>query len=231
MSDVHGHYGKFLDMMNKIQFSDDDHLYIIGDVIDKGEDAGNLFLTVSNDSRVTCMLGNHELMMMDSVKSQDDMYLWFRNGAANTIDQFAAVGLEYQDLITVVEQWPVIIPRLQVGDTNFYLVHAAPYTEKIEDTKHFWDMDYDSIFHCLWDRQYGESTRADFHALYDMYPNTFFLIGHTPVYYSSYERYNALGAPMMALHPDKKIINLDCGCAGNRRLGCLRLEDFQEFYI
>ena len=34
MSDIHGQYDKYLAMMDKIRFSDDDHLYIIGDVID-----------------------------------------------------------------------------------------------------------------------------------------------------------------------------------------------------
>jgi len=36
MSDLHGKYEKFLQMLDTIHFSDDDDLYILGDVVDRG---------------------------------------------------------------------------------------------------------------------------------------------------------------------------------------------------
>ena len=38
MSDIHGQYDKYLAMLDKIAFSDDDTLYILGDVLDRGEE-------------------------------------------------------------------------------------------------------------------------------------------------------------------------------------------------
>jgi len=38
LSDLHGHYNIFIKMLEKINFSDDDVLYILGDCCDRGPD-------------------------------------------------------------------------------------------------------------------------------------------------------------------------------------------------
>ncbi len=42
MSDIHGEADRFHAMLEKIHFSDDDTLYILGDVIDRGPDGISL---------------------------------------------------------------------------------------------------------------------------------------------------------------------------------------------
>ena len=37
MSDLHGEYEKYLEMLKKIKFTDDDVLYVLGDVVDRGK--------------------------------------------------------------------------------------------------------------------------------------------------------------------------------------------------
>lgn len=38
ISDVHGRYDLFIKMLDKISFSDNDTLYLLGDMIDRGPD-------------------------------------------------------------------------------------------------------------------------------------------------------------------------------------------------
>ena len=38
MSDLHGCYDKYTKMLEKINFSDNDTLYILGDIVDRGPD-------------------------------------------------------------------------------------------------------------------------------------------------------------------------------------------------
>ena len=38
-SDIHGQYSLFLKALDRIGFSESDHMYIIGDVIDRGPDS------------------------------------------------------------------------------------------------------------------------------------------------------------------------------------------------
>ena len=36
ISDIHGHQDAFFDLLKQVNFTDDDFLYILGDVIDRG---------------------------------------------------------------------------------------------------------------------------------------------------------------------------------------------------
>ena len=38
ISDIHGHFDKYKEMLEKINFTDGDTLYILGDVVDRGPD-------------------------------------------------------------------------------------------------------------------------------------------------------------------------------------------------
>ena len=42
ISDIHGEYFLFLELINKIGFDDSDELYVCGDVIEKGDDSVKL---------------------------------------------------------------------------------------------------------------------------------------------------------------------------------------------
>ena len=44
MSDLHGCYDKYRQMLEQIGFGDDDTLYILGDVIDRGEGGIDILL-------------------------------------------------------------------------------------------------------------------------------------------------------------------------------------------
>ena len=36
MSDIHGCYKEYMELLEKIHFSDEDELYVVGDVVDRG---------------------------------------------------------------------------------------------------------------------------------------------------------------------------------------------------
>lgn len=59
-SDLHGEYDLFLSLLEKINFSDEDVLYICGDVIEKGDDSLKLAKLISQMPNARCVLGNHE---------------------------------------------------------------------------------------------------------------------------------------------------------------------------
>lgn len=67
ISDLHGHLCEFEQMLEKIHFSSDDYLYILGDVIDRGPDSTALLRKVMKMENVKLLPGNHELMMIQSI--------------------------------------------------------------------------------------------------------------------------------------------------------------------
>ena len=62
-SDLHGYpLEKFLDFLNKAGFGEEDYLYILGDVIDRGPDGIKILKWMMSQHNVQLILGNHEAM-------------------------------------------------------------------------------------------------------------------------------------------------------------------------
>ena len=68
MSDLHGCYDKYLQMLEKIKFNKDDTLYVLGDSIDRGDDGIKILLDMMKRPNVVPMLGNHEYMAYSVLK-------------------------------------------------------------------------------------------------------------------------------------------------------------------
>ena len=60
MSDPHGEYKLFVALMRKIKLTNKDHLYICGDVIEKGDRSVKLLKTLLSLKNVHLIRGNHE---------------------------------------------------------------------------------------------------------------------------------------------------------------------------
>lgn len=62
ISNIHGQYDALKEMMTKIEFSYDDELYILGDVIDRGHKSLECINWILEQDNVLTLLGNHELL-------------------------------------------------------------------------------------------------------------------------------------------------------------------------
>ena len=93
MSDLHGHYNLFLQMLEKINFTEDDELFILGDIIDRGPKSLELIRYIMEHRKnIHLIKGNHEAMMIDASKEGFysilyDTTLWFHNGGFETFKQ------------------------------------------------------------------------------------------------------------------------------------------------
>ena len=60
ISDIHGQYNMFIELLDKIDLKDTDTLYILGDVLDRGPHPIKTIIlstfAVHNSSRVSCIL-------------------------------------------------------------------------------------------------------------------------------------------------------------------------------
>lgn len=73
ISDIHGMYDAYEEAISKLNKKD--HLYIIGDVIDRGPDGIKILLDIierqkdsQNGPEITFLLGNHELMLLATIQ-------------------------------------------------------------------------------------------------------------------------------------------------------------------
>ena len=104
MSDIHGQYKSFVKMLNLIRFGEDDKLYVIGDVIDRGPDGIKIIQHLMKMKNAEMFMGNHELLMLDALKNEfeiqnknrmdtDDIDIWLDpcNGGLPTYNAFKAL--------------------------------------------------------------------------------------------------------------------------------------------
>ena len=64
-ADLHGiHPEVFQKLLKKANFSQDDFLFVLGDVIDRGEYGAELLLWLTQQPNMELILGNHEALLL-----------------------------------------------------------------------------------------------------------------------------------------------------------------------
>lgn len=216
MSDIHGDMKRYRSVMSKINITAEDHLYVLGDVIDRGADGIEILRELMAQSNVTVLLGNHEWMMQNALWGEHqfaDTRLWYRNGGVLTYGAYMHLPQEQQDEIQrYIGQMP-LSAEVTVNGIGYILVHAAP-PELIDKILSKY---YTNPTFALWTRMRSDDIMPDGKAV---------VFGHTPTEY--YQE----GIPLRIWHGGDKIC-IDCG-SGNEhpvcRLACLRLDDMMEYY-
>jgi len=212
MSDIHGHYNRYKSVMRQIKLKKDDHLYVLGDCIDRFPDGLAILKELYRKPNVTVLLGNHEHMMLEALTKthpeNEYIWRWYHNGGNITHDRLKRCTMAYrEEMIEIIRQLPVNV-EVRCNGVDYLLVHGAPlgYKQKYADP----------VMSSVW-------TRLDRYAI--MPPGKVVIFGHTPT-----DHYQT-GRPMRIFH-GTNMIGIDCGCAylDVGRLACLRLDDMKEFY-
>lgn len=233
MSDIHGNKNAFNSIMSQINLKENDRLYILGDIIDRGCDGIKLLQEIMDMHNVYMLLGNHEYMMMDAlnfpyepngctsdIPIDGKKILWFENGGNTTYNAWLNLSLEEKDKIKNYLLNLPLIYDINVNGKMFKLVHAVPCD--IYDNIGDQFPDESRAFFSVWNRE----------LIFDMAHCDDFItvFGHTPTY-------NLTKSMPMKIYYNKNIIGIDCGAAYQKdfssklcRLSCIRLDDMKEFY-
>ena len=129
LSDIHGDMDAFDSILSQIQLSEDDHLYIIGDVVDRGPHSIELIQRIRTMRNTTMTLGNHEYMMIHRLRypgNWEYKRLWYRNGGSDTEAAFEKLTKdEQEEVLQYMEGLPVQV-AVSVNGALYVLVHARP---------------------------------------------------------------------------------------------------------
>lgn len=216
MADIHGEYDRYIAMLDLNQFSDQDTLYILGDVIDRSSHGIEMLQDIMQRPNVRMILGNHEQMMLDafwSANQYDARRLWKSNGGGSSYRSMAyRIPIEERlRLLQFIKELPDCLD-IEVNGRQFHLVHGMP-----GDNKH----------NRIWGRPEPPPETPPL-------PGKTVIVGHTCTYYLNVlvEGYDE-NAPFEIFY-SPGLIAIDCGCGNKtdlRRLACLRLDDMKEFYV
>jgi serine/threonine protein phosphatase 1 len=121
IGDVHGHYNTLQNLLDAIAPNQDEEVYFLGDLIDRGPDSAKVVDFVMN-SGYGCVRGNHEEMLLQIIEQgidvEDLIYAWLYNGGQATLTSYK------NNIPTEHIKWLQNLPMyLDLGD--LWLVHAG----------------------------------------------------------------------------------------------------------
>lgn len=231
ISDLHGHYDEFLEMLRVIAFTDEDMLYVLGDVVDRGPKPVTLLKDLMNRPNVVCLAGNHELMALECLNfllkevTEENIYdldeemlgkllNWQLNGSGTTLDEFAALSPEERDEVLDYLGEFDLYEEIELSGRKYLLIHAG--LRNFEPDRPIEDYEPEEL---VWER-------PDYDIPY--FDDVTVVTGHTPTLFIETEENIRPGFILKA----NNHIAIDCGCGiPGGRLACLRLDDQLEFYV
>ena len=248
MSDIHGNKDKFFTMLKEIKFSSKDELYIIGDIIDRGDYGFEIYDYIMKQKNIHFMLGNHEIALLNCdrcIKEENWKQLelwknyWFEGHGEDTYTMFFGEWEKEQreKYIQFLKQCPIDM-LVKVNKKYHYMVHAGISNDIFEKVQHR------SIMNEIVDRNCDVLIRERENGIYELgvgllskeekdlakddgwVINPIVWFGHTPTFYFQ-------DGPIR-IWKKQNFRNIDCGCNGQTTKGklcCVRLSDEQEFYI
>ena len=228
MSDLHGDYDKYMQMIKKIELKDEDTLYILGDVIDRGDDGLKILFDMMKRSNVIPLLGNHEYMAYTVLKklnveitaynynthldetSIEAYENWMLNGGITTCQKFTELNkVQREEIIDYIGEFE-LYEEIEVCGREFLLVHGG--IGEFEEEK---DIEECNLHEVIW-------SRSDYSRQY--YKSKYLVTGHTPTYNIS-DEYDG------KIYIKNNHIAIDCGVSHGRSLGCICLDTLEEFYV
>lgn len=222
MSDIHGEYRKFITMLKTINFTDDDQLFIAGDVVDRGPEPLKVLFHTKTSRNIHLCMGNHERMLMDyyNTGKSDDMSIWYGNGGWITHRQMQEHGLE-SETVEYIKTLPSFF-IVNVGERKFIISHAGYCMVEGYDTPKEMLEKTSDLDELVWSRGEFYERKA--------FPGYISIFGHTPVQLMP----GGSSTEPKIWHDTtwKDKMDIDCGCCfRGGRLACLRLDDLKEFYV
>ena len=216
ISDLHGCYDMFMEMLELIKFSENDELYILGDILDRGDKPLEILDYIISHKNITLIKGNHEQMYIECYENQD-LSLWYSNGGDITHNEIIKRDFIYEESMY---KYLKKLPYILVVD-KFILVHAGLYFSEGYSNLSIDDFIVLQEEHmCLWDR-----SNIDYEQKYWEYT---VICGHTPV------QSITKNADEVNIIKRNGTIYIDCGCVfkrANGKLACLCLDTMKEYYI
>jgi len=231
ISDLHGYpLEKFKKLLEIAEFSDNDFLYILGDVIDRNGDGGvEMLCWLMEQPNIELILGNHEAMLLsckfvfDEITDESiDMMTsekleilnnYIFNGGGVTLAYLRELSKKSPEKVKDIFDYlndSLLYEAVTVCKNDFFLVHSGiDNFDKSKKLSQYTSEDF------LWCRPELED---------EYFEDIITVFGHTPTLYYGNE-YNG------KIIKTKTWIDIDVGVSTGNAPILLRLDDFKEYRL
>ncbi|MBQ9084261.1 MAG: metallophosphoesterase [Clostridia bacterium] len=227
VSDIHGEYDKYREMIKKINLGEEDRLYVLGDVVDRGEKPVAVLRDMSARANVFPIIGNHdvtayfllrrlnrEITEESAVDMESELLsavaMWQSDGGDTTLRDFRSLSPEErEELLEYIASFS-LYEEVRLSDgRQFLLVHAglggySPERE-LED-------------YCLDELAFS---RPELDKVYYS-PDLTVVVGHTPTISLSGRH---------EVYKSGNMVFIDCAATFGGRLACLCLDNGEVTYV
>ena len=227
IGDIHGNKAKYDEMLTKLSPADTDAVFVLGDVIDVGDDSIEILQDMMYRANIYPVLGEHEYMAkkilpliakaktLDEAKTmlsgedKADFEKWLAMKSEKTICDFLALGEEDKESIIDYLSEFQAYEEVEAGGKTFILVHAGINNFDAEkDLDDYSEEDF--VF-----------AQTDYTKAY--FKNKYLITGHTPTV--------AINQKLMGkVYSKNGHIAIDCGAAYGGRLAAVCLDALKLYY-
>jgi serine/threonine protein phosphatase 1 len=221
-SDIHGCYEKYTRLMECLNLKEDDRLYILGDIVDRGGGGIEVIKDVMNRKNVVCLRGNHDYCASiflkkfalqdhstEEARLKEGFKLWLEDGGAETFSSFSKLDdNEKQSVLSFLESLP-FYEEISINEQRFFLAHTVCEKARMIDIENS-DLRNFLFGEPEYEKCYFEDMKI--------------VTGHTPTGFID---------PAYAgqIWKGNQHIAIDCGAVFGNPLGCICLDTMEEIYI
>ena len=226
IGDIHGCKDKYNEMLEKLSPGEHDAVFVLGDVIDVGDDGIDILNDMMYRANIYPVLGEREyyakkflpliaekgsaekaLEALDG-EDKDQLTKWLSMKSEKTIEAFLALGEEEREAILEFLEEFAPFEEIECKGKKFILTHAG--ISNHEDRDLYEHEDEDFVF-----------AETDYDKIY--FPDAYLITGHTPTV--------AIGKEYAGkVYAKKRHLALDCGAAFGGRLAAVCLDTLKVYY-
>lgn len=228
IGDIHGDKEKFDSMMEKLSPTDNDTVFVLGDIINIGDSSIELLQDMMYRPNVYPVLGEHEYMakkvfpLLAEFSSTDEAHeklqgenkelfeKWLKMKSEKTTEDFLSLDEEGKE--SIIDYLSEFEPfeEISAGGKSFVLCHAG--INNFEEDKDLSEYDEeDFVF-----------AKTDYSTIY--FADRYLVTGHTPT--AVIDR-SLTGK----VYSKKRHLAIDCGCGYGGRLAAVCLDKLKVYYV
>lgn len=228
IGDIHGCFDKYEAMLNKMQPTDNDAVFVLGDVIGIGDDGIAILQDMMYRTNIYPVLGEQEYMAkkvfpdvseytsLEEAKSEltgenaQNLEKWLEMKAEKTLVDFLSLDEEGKE--SIIDYLSEFQPyeKIKAGGKTFVLCHSG--IDSFEEEKDLDDYsEEDFVF-----------AKTDYSRIY--FSDKYLVTGHMPTV--------AIDKALMGkVYAKKRHLALDCGAVYSGRLAGVCLDTLKVYYV
>ena len=227
IGDIHGKKDKYLEMLEKLNPSETDAVFVLGDVIGIGDDGIEILRDMMYRGNIFPVLGEQEYMAKEifpliceakdidgakalvSGEKAELFEKWLTMKSEKTIEDFLALGEENKE--SIIDYLSEFAPyeEVEAGGKTFILAHAG--IDGFEESKELDEYDEKAFVFA----------QTDYQKAY--FPESYLITGHTPTALID-RQYTG------KVYSKKRHLAIDCGAAYGGRLAAVCLDKLKVYY-